>query len=160
MKMPENSGLEAHAQQGALNVDVGMIEGSPSRPRLAIAAAIVAVLFGLLTLKSGGSVLFIDGPDRAAAGDYAPFVLWFNFLAGFAYIIAGAGLFLWRAWGVKLSMLIGVATLLIFVAFGLTILFGGSYELRTVAAMILRSTVWLIIGFFSHKAWEKGLLRK
>ena len=35
----------------------------------------VAILFGLLTLKSGGMVLFVDGPDRVAAGNYVPFVL-------------------------------------------------------------------------------------
>ena len=59
---------------------------------------------------------------RAAAGDYVPFVLWFNFLAGFAYIVAGAGLFLWRQWAVKLSLFIALATLLVFAAFGIHIL--------------------------------------
>ena len=47
----------------------------------------VAVVFGLLTIKSGGSVLFIDGVDRQAAGNYVPFVLWFNFIAGFFYAL-------------------------------------------------------------------------
>ncbi|NQU57261.1 MAG: hypothetical protein HQ513_08495 [Rhodospirillales bacterium] len=127
-----------------------------SRPRMAIVAAIVAVSFGLLTLKSGGSVLFIDGPARVAAGNYVPFVLWFNFLAGFAYILAGAGLFLWRGWAVKLALLIAVATLLVFAAFGVHILFDGSYELRTIGAMSLRSFVWVSIAVFAHKAWRKG----
>ena len=58
----------------------------------------VAVVFGLLTIKSGGSVLFIDGVDRQAAGNYVPFVLWFNFLAGFFYIVAGVGLWLQKLW--------------------------------------------------------------
>ena len=47
--------------------------------------SILAFVFGLLTLKSGGSVLFIDGDARQAAGHYVPFVLWFNFFAGFNY---------------------------------------------------------------------------
>ena len=125
-----------------------------SRPRMALVAAIVAVLFGLLTLKSGGSVLFIDGPARAEAGAYVPFVLWFNFLAGFAYILAGVGLFLWRGWAAKLSLAIAVATVLVFVAFGFHILVGGDFEVRTVGAMSLRSVVWLFIAFFSRKAWK------
>jgi hypothetical protein len=51
-------------------------------------------VFGLLTIKSGGAVLFFDGPARVDDGNYAPFVLWFNFFAGFVYIIASAGLFM------------------------------------------------------------------
>ena len=98
--------------------------------------------------------MFIDGPARVAAGDYVPFVLWFNFLAGFAYVIAGVGLFLWRGWAVKLSQLIALATVLVFVAFGLHILIGGSYELRTIGAMSLRSVLWLTIAFFSNRAWK------
>lgn len=128
---------------------------APSRPRLAIVASIVVVLFGLLTLKSGGSVLFVDGPAREAAGDFVPFVLWFNFLAGFAYILAGVGLFLWRRWAVNLSLLIAVATVLVFAAFGIHILLDGGYEPRTVGAMSLRSAIWLIIGFFTRRAWGR-----
>lgn len=125
-----------------------------SRPRWAIVAAMIAVLFGIATLKAGGSVLFADGAARAAAGNYVPFVLWFNFLAGFAYILAGAGLFLWREWAVKLSLMIAVATLIVFAAFALTILFGGAYEPRTIGAMTLRSLVWLVIAGLSHRAWK------
>ncbi len=126
-----------------------------SRPRWAVAAAIGAVLFGALTLKSGGSVLFFDGAARTAAGNYVPFVLWFNFLAGFAYILAGTGLFLWRGWAVNLSMLIAISTLIVFVAFALSILFGGDYEPRTIGAMTLRSSVWLVIAWLSLMAWKR-----
>jgi len=56
--------------------------------------SIIAVVFGLLTIKSGGMVLFTEGDAHQAAGNYVPFVLWFNFLAGFVYILAGIGL--WR----------------------------------------------------------------
>ena len=62
---------------------------------------VIAVVFGLLTIKSGGSVLFVGGIAREDAGNYVPFVLWFNFLAGFTYLLAGAGLFMrkhWAAW--------------------------------------------------------------
>ena len=121
---------------------------------MAVVAAFIAALFGIMTLYSGGGVLFFDGSARAAAGDYVPFVLWFNFLAGFAYIVAGAGLFLWRQWAVKLSLFIALATLLVFAAFGIHILAGGLFEMRTVGAMALRSAVWLAIGLFARARWK------
>ncbi len=108
-------------------------------------AGAVAVLFGLLTLISGGKALF-GGPEaRAAVGNAVPFVLWFNFLAGFVYVLAGAGLFVLRPWAATLAAAIAGATLLVFVAFGIHVWLGGAYEMRTVGAMTLRSAVWLAI---------------
>jgi len=122
-----------------------------SENRFTVAAvSIVAIVFGLLTLKSGGAVLFIDGEDRLAAGNYVPFVLWFNFIAGFFYIIAGAGLWQRRQWAVKLSFLIVLATLIVYVLLGLHILSGGLYETRTVIAMSLRSVIWVFIAAFAY----------
>ena len=56
------------------------------RPGWAKPAAIAAGVFGVLTLYSGGMALFGGELARAAVGNAVPFVLWFNFLAGFAYI--------------------------------------------------------------------------
>ena len=111
---------------------------------------IVALVFGMLTIKSGGSVLFIDGPDRQAAGNYVPFVLWFNFLAGFAYLLAGVGLFMQKSWAPLLSILIAVATIIVFALFGLHILNDGAHETRTVLAMSLRTIVWISIATFAY----------
>ena len=61
-----------------------------SRPLSLTVAAAVAVIFGLLTIVSGGRAIF-GGVDMGAV---VPFVLWFNFGAGFAYVLAGIGL--WR----------------------------------------------------------------
>ena len=127
-----------------------------TRPRGAIIAAVVAVIFGGMTLFSGGSVLFIDGPARVAAGHYMPFVLWFNFVAGFAYVFAGVGLFLWWSWAVRLAMFIAVATLFAFVGFSLHIWLGGDYEQRTIRAMTLRAMLWLVIAFTTRAAWNSG----
>lgn len=117
------------------------------RPRWALAVAVFAGVFGLLSLKSGGEVLFVDGAGRAAAGNYLPFVVWFNFLAGFAYIAGAAGLALWRSWIRPLAFVIAVLTMAVFIAFGVHILMDGAYEARTVGAMILRSLLWLGIAF-------------
>ena len=119
------------------------------------AISLVAVAFGLLTLKEGGTVLFGDEAARAAAGNYVPFVLWFNFLAGFAYIVAGAGLWLQQRWAVWLSAAIAAATALTLVAFGVHIYSGGAFELRTVIAMTVRTLVWVTITAIAwHGLWR------
>ena len=114
------------------------------------AMAVVAVIFGLLTIISGGRVLF-DPAAGQAAGNYVGFVVWFNFIAGFAYVVAGAGLWRRLPWAVWLAGLIAAATVIVFAAFGLYILGSGAFEPRTVAAMGLRSGVWLIIAIAAFK---------
>jgi hypothetical protein len=111
-------------------------------------AAGIAVVFGLLTIMEGGRVLFGGEAARTAAGRYVPFVIWFNFLAGFAYVIAGAGLWRRRRWALRLALAILVGTVAVFAALGVHILLGGAFELRTVAAMTLRTGVWAAI--FAH----------
>ena len=112
---------------------------------------VIAVLFGLLTIKAGGQVFFGGSSYQKAAGNYVLFVVWFNFLAGFVYIVAGAGIWMRKRWAVWLSLLIFIATVIVFAIFGLHILRGGEYETRTVAAMSLRSLVWISIYLFSYR---------
>lgn len=114
-------------------------------------AAAVAVVFGLLTVMEGGTVLFGGEAARRAAGNYVPFVLWFNFLAGFVYVIAGAGLWAHRRWAVWLAFSLVVGTVAVFAAFGISILLGGAFEMRTVAAMILRSAVWAVLFAYASR---------
>lgn len=112
--------------------------------------AFIVVVFGILTILSGGRALF-GGPEaQIAVGNAVPFVLWFNFGAGFFYIISGIGLALRKKWAVWLAATIALATILVFAAFGMHILTNGAYEMRTVGAMTLRTLVWVgvtVIGF-------------
>jgi hypothetical protein len=120
-----------------------MPAGSASRLALKL-AAIVALLFGIATVASGGRVLFGDGAE--AAGNYVPFIVWFNFLAGFAYVVAGIGLWLRTPWAPWLALALALLTALAFAALGLHIGAGGAYENRTLAAMTLRLVLWGAIG--------------
>ena len=115
--------------------------------------SLIAIGFGLLTLQEGGAVLFVDGAARQAAGHYVPFVLWFNFLAGFAYIVAGVGLWMRRRWAMWLAVAIAVASALVFLAFGVHVVLGGAWERRTAAAMTLRTLVWAGIAAM---AWSRS----
>lgn len=116
--------------------------------------AVVAILFGVLTLKEGGSVLLDIGGARAAAGAFVPFVLWFNTAAGLAYVVAGAGLWRRAGWSAPLAAGIAAATALVFAALGLHIAAGGDFEIRTVAAMTLRTLVWVAIALAARR-WRQ-----
>ena len=118
--------------------------------------SLVAVGFGMLTIKEGGSVLFGGEAGLEAAGNYVPFVLWFNFVAGFAYVTAGAGLWMQRLWAAWLAIAIAAVTAFMFAAFGAHVYFGGAYEQRTVIAMSLRTLVWVAIAAM---AWRWLLQR-
>ena len=124
---------------------------STNRKTSLLIAAGVAIVFGLLTVLSGGRSLFGSDEARAAVGNAVPFVLWFNFLAGFAYVVAGIGLFLRHGPAIWVSIGIFVTTFLVMLAFGLHVAQGGAYEMRTVGAMILRTGVWAAISVVAWK---------
>lgn len=114
--------------------------------------ALVASIFGVVTSFVGGKTLLGGTEERAAAGNIVPFVLWFNFVAGFAYVTAGVGLFLCKPWAAQLSAAIAAATMAVFIAFGIHIFLGGAFESRTVGAMIIRSAVWIVIAVLACRA--------
>lgn len=113
-----------------------------SRPLSLKVAAVVAVIFGLLTIVAGGRTLF-GGADMGAV---VPFVLRFNFAAGFAYVLAGFGLWRGTGWAWALSAGIALATAAVFAAFLFHVWQGGAYEARTMGAMILRTGIWIVIA--------------
>lgn len=118
--------------------------------------AAFALIFGVITIFSAGRVLFGDEAARQAAGNYLPFVVWFNFLAGFAYVTAATGLATRQAWTARLALIIAVATALVFFYFGLFVLTGVPFEIRTVGALTLRTALWAGITWF---AWSRVGLR-
>jgi len=133
------------------------MKNQQQRGPLIRAISLVAVGFGLLTIKEGGMTLIGNEAAVSAAGNYVPFVLWFNFVAGFAYVVAGIGLWLQQRWAVWLAIAIAAATALVFAAFGVHVAIGGLYEKRTVIAMSMRTLVWATIAAI---AWHRLLRRQ
>lgn len=115
------------------------------------AVAVIAVLFGLLTVASGGRVLFGGDAVEQTAGATVGFVVWFNFLAGFAYVVAGLGLWLGRRSAVPWAALIALATAMVYAVFAVHVWNGGAYELRTAAAMSVRLAVWAGIAWVGYR---------
>lgn len=132
-----------------------MTAAQPRSTGLWIAAGI-ALAFGALTLVSGGRVLFGAPETRAAAGNAVPFVLWFNFLSGFAYVTTGVGIALRRPWAGGLAVALALAIVMVFALFGLHILRGGAFEARTVGAMTLRAAVWIGLAIHLRRAARPG----
>ena len=91
-------------------------------------------------------MLFGGEAARAAAGDVVPFVLWFNFLSGPVYVLAGVGIAQGRRWAAALSIALAAAIAVVFALFGLRVYHGAAFEMRTVGAMSLRLLVWLAIA--------------
>jgi hypothetical protein len=117
--------------------------------------ATAAIVFGVVTVLTGGRALFGSLESRADFGNAVPFVLWFNFLAGFVYIVAGTGLLLCRRWAVYTSLFVAVSTILVFVVFGVHVIGGGAFERRTIGALTIRSLFWIAVTIVSIRAMKR-----
>ena len=117
-------------------------------------AAIAAALFGGLTIFSGSMVLFGPAAAQRAAGDAVPFVVIFNTVAGFAYLIAAAAL--WRGHPAARWIALGIAgaTLVVLAAFALTALDGTKVEARTALALPFRAAFWLVIAWLAGRGYR------
>jgi hypothetical protein len=110
---------------------------------------VVALLFGLLTIKSGLSVLLDLGTARAEHPNYVPFVLWFNALSGVVYVTAGIGLWLRRRWAAHLAVALVLGLVATCIGLGVHVLSGGAYDRSTLVAMSVRLLVWIAIAAFA-----------
>lgn len=115
-------------------------------------AAIFSGLFGLLTIFSGGVALFGGSAVKAVVGDAVPLVLWFNFLAGFVYILGAVALFNYAPSAKPIAWLIAISTALVFLVLIVTALSGTPFEWRTIGAMVFRSGFWMVIAMGLSKA--------
>jgi hypothetical protein len=84
-------------------------------------AGALAIGFGVATLIEGSHVAFGGPAARAAAEPVVPFVLYFNLVAGAAYVAAGVGAVRGRGWALTLARALAATTLLVFAAFVLIV---------------------------------------
>ena len=119
---------------------------SPSTSNWMKGMALLAMVFGLATLFSSSNVLFGADEARELAGAFVPFVVWFNFMAGFLYVLAAIGIWMGRNWTFGLSVFIAAATAVAALAFGFQVIQSGAFEMRTVGALTLRIGVWVTIA--------------
>jgi len=113
-------------------------------------SAFILGAFGLLTLFLSGSVIFDLFGIREMEGNYVLFIVWANFISSWLYLFSAYGFFKQKEWT---TILLGISTLILIVAyFSLKshISAGGLYELKTVGAMIFRTTVTMVFTAIAY----------
>lgn len=108
------------------------------------------ILFGLLTVFMGGSVIFDLFGIRAIEGNYVLFVVWANWICGFLYLIAAYGLVKQKRWTSKLLFAAFLLLAITFAAFIMHIQSGGIYERKTIFAMTFRTMITLAIAIAAY----------
>lgn len=114
--------------------------------------AFILAAFGGLTIFMAGSVIFDLFGIRAKEGNFVPFIVWTNFIAGWAYLAAAYGFVKEKKWTFGLLISFLVVLIAAFVGLKMHIEAGGIYEERTVKAMMFRmgvTTVMAIIAFLT-----------
>lgn len=108
---------------------------------------LVALVFGLATLVAGTRVLAGSDPGYVV---FEPLLV-YNVAMGFAYV--AAGVLAWRnlGWGKRAAFAILVLNLAVLAAIAWLYWTGGAVAIESVRAMILRTTVWLLL--FLGFAW-------
>lgn len=117
-----------------------MNPASPHRHPLQPAAAVVAALFGLVTIAAGGRVLL--GWSDPGYVVFRPLLI-YNTAMGLAYV--AAGLAIWRGLepGRKASAAIVVLNLIVLAAIVFLYASGSAIAIDSVRAMAFRTAVWL-----------------
>lgn len=127
---------------------------APARPALLQGAlALVAIVFGCVTIVAGGRVL---------AGADPGYVVWrplliYNTMMGVAYVTAG--ITMWRGVerGIRAAAAIAVLNLLVLGLIGYLYATGSAIAVDSLRAMTFRALVWLAL--YLGLAWTKRRLR-
>jgi hypothetical protein len=110
--------------------------------------AVFAFVFGVITVAKAGNILFGPQSARDAVGDFVPYVVKFNLVAGFFYLLAAVGIWTGRIWALRVSGFIALATMVTAAFFAWHVFSGGAYEMQTVGALILRAGFWMVAALF------------
>ncbi len=110
-----------------------------------------AILFGILTVFSGGQNLFNPEVIKTQ-GNIIPVILWFNFLAGFLYIVTGIGVLKRKRIALRLTSMLSAMNIVAFLYLLNHIYSNGLYETRTVFAMSFRMVFWFVFFIFLSRS--------
>jgi len=108
--------------------------------------AALVLVFGVITLFKAGSILFGPQSARDSVGDFVPFVVKFNFAAGFLYILSAVGIWRGRSWAYLVSAIVALGTIIAATVFAGHVALGGSYEMQTVFALGFRAVFWIVVS--------------
>lgn len=115
--------------------------------KTALAVAVAAVLFGIVTVLAGARALFGPGPGYTV---YLP-LLWFNTVMGIAYV--AVGILAWRHLKLAVYGAAAICVLNLFALGAINFLYtpNGAIARESLQAMTFRTVVWLVL--FLVLAW-------
>lgn len=112
---------------------------------------VIALLgFGLLTLFLSSSVIFDWFGIREKEGNYVLFIVWANFISSVIYLAAVYGFIKSKSWTTKLLSSSIAILVVAFLGLLLHISNGGIYEIKTVKAMVFRTSITILFTFSSY----------
>lgn len=111
-------------------------------------AAIVAIVFSLLTIVEGSQVLF--GITQHAYIVFTPLLI-YNILMGLVGLIAGIMLWLNHKKAFMLTKLILAVHLIVLLVVGILYLSSNAVALHSIQAMSIRVIIWLLITLAAWK---------
>jgi hypothetical protein len=116
---------------------------------LARSAALVGLLFGLVSIAAGSRVLAgIDRPDYVVL----PWLVVYNVAAGVVGVAAGAGLWMRRPWGLAIARALAAAHGAVLVGLLAARGVGSPVAPDSLLAMLLRTVVWTLIALVTGRA--------
>jgi len=104
--------------------------------------ALIALLFGLVTVIAGSNVLLGSDPGYIV---FLPLLI-YNTMMGFVYV--GASILIWRRFRQGMYLALSIFMLNLVVLAGIYFLYtqGDSVAIDSLRAMTLRTVVWLVLS--------------
>ncbi len=106
-----------------------------------IRLSLAMLLFGIMTIFAGGKALFTD-IGMSTRGNIIPLVLWFNFVAGFTYVVIGILVSFKKKIALRFTAILSSLNVAVLFYLLNHIANNGAYETRTLVAMSFRTVFW------------------
>lgn len=111
-------------------------------------AAVVAVLFSLLTIVEGTQVLLgITTPEYVVL---TPLLI-YNVIMGIVGLFVGGMIWVTHEKALLLTSVVAVLHLIVLIVVGLIYIFDSAVAMHSVQAMMIRTVVWLAIALITSK---------
>lgn len=118
---------------------------------LCYALAAILLAFGGLTLFLSSAVILDLFGMRAKEGNYVNFVVWANFIASCAYLLAAIGLLRKKPVGPGRLLLFATVVLLAAgIGFAFHVSGGGIHEQHTIGALVFRTSLTAVFFLVAH----------
>lgn len=118
--------------------------------------AFILAAFGGLTVFMSGSVILDLFDIRAKEGNYVPFIVWTNQLAGWAYLVAVYGFITKQKWTFRILLSVLIVLVIAFIGLKMHINAGGIFEEKTVKAMMFRMTITAVMAGIAYFTINKN----